>query len=264
MHEPRPTLAAPPDPKLPASLLPPGSNAVVFGRKGAGKTSLARWSLARHSRCLIVDPHREYSDLAVEIDSLDALPEYFERSEGRWRIAYHNDHLNDDFPTLCNVMYGVGDCHFLVDEADWFCTPLAIPYEFDRLVKYGRHRRITLCCLSRAPSEVHRNITRNAYECFAFSLQEPRDLEYLRAYCGEEFTGQLPGLPVLEGRRVSLADRTEPILAFRLTPGAGGGTLTPIGNGARRGGVIGPSRRRALPSAPDDDGPDEPGEGEPE
>lgn len=202
-----------------------------------------------------MDPHREYSDLAVEVDDLEKIPELLERSEGLFKIAFHNDQLNDDFPILCNVAYAIGGLHFVVDEADWFCTPHEIPPEFDRIIKYGRHRNITLCCASRRPSEMHRNITANAWECFAFSLQEPRDLDYLKVYAGEEFTASLPHLPTLEGRRANLANRDDPILAFRLTPGPGGGSLIVIGQGRMEEGAKPPSMRfRHVPSSSSENG----------
>jgi hypothetical protein len=206
---------------------------------------------------IVVDPHREYTDLAVEISSLEDLPEYFAHTEGRWKIAFHNDHLNNDFPILCNIIYSVANCHLLVDEADWFCTPLAIPSEFDRLVKYGRHRNLTLCCVSRRPSEIHRNITANSFRCFAFSIQEPRDVEYLKAFAGSDFTDSLPGLRVDPGPPVvchgiykNLEDRTQALVPVRLTPGPGGGTLTIENDGAGGRNIVPLRRRVSPPSSP--------------
>lgn len=187
--------------------LPLGSNAVIFGRKGSGKTTLARRLLAHHSRTLIVDPLREYGEVAVQVASPPDLAEYVV-SQARWRVAYHNEEMNREFEGLCRVAMALGNCLFLIEEADWFCDPTSIPEELERLVKYGRHHDIITLVISRRPSEVHRLLTSQAYAIYCFTTQEPRDLEYLGRLVGREFADGLGDLPPYHYRYQNLWDRS--------------------------------------------------------
>ncbi len=164
-------------------------------------------------RILIVDPHAEYGDLAVQVGDAAELEEYLRNAAGRWRVAYHNDRLEEDFPALCAAVYRLGRCLLLVDEVDMFCEPTWIPDEFARLVKYGRHPKVATLCISRAPAEVHRTITRQAWEIYCFAIAEPRDLDYLRKYgrLGPAFADGLAELPPFAYRRKDLLDPAAPI-----------------------------------------------------
>lgn len=206
----------------------PGANAVIFGRKGSGKTTLARALLQHHSRCLIVDPLREYGHDAVQVSTLPELADYLERTRGRWRVAYFNDHIAHDFDALCASAYTLGDCLFVVEEADWFCDPAQMPEGFERVIKYGRHQRCHVLAMSRRPSEVHRMLTSQAYEIYCFAMHEPRDLEYLSKLVGHDYAEELPQLAPLHYRYQNLWDRTQPfedkelsLPARRNSPAAG-------------------------------------------
>lgn len=182
-------------PHGPPTTLPPGSRAVVFGLTGSGKTRLVRSLLPSHSRCLIVDPLREYGADAVAVRSFDELEDYLAATHGAWRIAYQGEELDDEFDTLCDVAVSLGPCLFVVEEADMFCDPTSISERFEHLIKYGRHARTHPLCVSRTPSEMHRLLTRQAYEIYAFTIAEPRDLDYLRRYVSERFADGLAALP---------------------------------------------------------------------
>src|SRR5712691_11222615 len=117
----------------------PGSNAVIFGLKGSGKSTLARRLLIAHPRVLIVDPNREYGRVAVTIDSLSQLADYLEGTAGRWRVAYFNTRLEDEFELLCATAWAIGNLLFVVEEADRFCDASSIGDRFFTLINYGRH-----------------------------------------------------------------------------------------------------------------------------
>lgn len=158
----------------------------------------------------MIDPLREYGHDAVQVSDLEQLADYLERTRGRWRIAFWNDHIDEDFDALCGVAYALGDCLFVVEEADWFCEPSQMPEGFERVIKYGRHQRTHVLAISRRPSEVHRMVTSQAYEIYCFAMHEPRDLEYLSKLVGQEYAEGLPMLAPLHYRYQNLWDRTQP------------------------------------------------------
>src|SRR2546429_5264 len=96
-----------------------GQRGLTFGRQGSGKTSLLRSCLARRSgRVFVLDPYKEYIDLAVQVSSLADAAAYMRRAPN-WKLAYHNRHLNDDFEPICRGLMAVGgDCLFHIVEAE--------------------------------------------------------------------------------------------------------------------------------------------------
>lgn len=194
----------------------PGQNAVVFGLKGSGKTSLVRTLLLHHPRVLIVDPHREYGSVAVELSSSEQLTEYLEQTRGRWRIAYFNTHLEDDFELLCRAAWSIGNLLFVIEEVDRFCNPGWISDSLFQIVNYGRHapggelagsRPVDYLAVSRTPADVHRTLTRQAYEISCFTIAEPRDIDYLSRWVSRDFAEGLSSLPPFHHRFMDLYNR---------------------------------------------------------
>src|SRR5712692_2000968 len=201
----------------------PGQNACIFGLRGSGKSTLARQLMQSYPRVLIVDPHREHGRTdprvhytgAVEIGSLEQLVEYLGQTQGRWRIAYFNTALEQEFPRLCALAWELGDCLFVVEEVDRFCGPGRISPEFFDIVNYGRHapgppapeRPVDYLTISRYPAAVHIAVRSQAYEIYCFTMNEPAHVEYIAEVAGKEFAGGLQTLPPHHYRFLDLYDR---------------------------------------------------------
>lgn len=188
-------------------LLPKDGHLVVLGQTGLGKTALVRTLAKRASRrawcrILIADPHREYGQVAVGVQSLDELAVYLDQAGASWRVAYQGDDLDDAFPVLCEAAYQMGQTLLVAEEADFWCSPSQILPELAHALKYGRFREgrtegVIVCGVARRPSEVHRLLTSQARCVVSFGTVEPVDLEYLRRAVSVEFAAVLPALPPL-------------------------------------------------------------------
>lgn len=188
----------------------PGTNANVFGRKGSGKTHLVKRSLlAHHSRILIVDPLREYGDVAIQVQSLEQLADYLAGTAGTWRVTISNDRLEADLEAICEAAYELGDLLLVLEECSWWCSPSFIPDYLKRFVQYGRHRGVWPLAIARRPSEIHRMFTSEAYEVYCFTMQEPNDLDYLKKYVSASYAEAAQQLPPKVYLRQNLWDRTE-------------------------------------------------------
>lgn len=153
------------------------------------------------------------------MDGPEQLAAYLERAGRRWKVAYHNDHLNDDFPALCEAVYRMGHVLLVIDEVDWFTSPSYIDEAFERIVKYGRHVQVTTMTACRMPtSEMHPLIRKLAWEMYCFAVDEPADVDYLRKKIGPAFSEAVIQLPELECLRVNLLDRREPVRRLRVNP----------------------------------------------
>jgi hypothetical protein len=206
-----------------ADVLP--GHVLILGRKRSGKTTLASALLARRSRVLVVDPHREYSRMGVtvEVRSPEALQRAMHQSEGHWRFSYFSDMLAvehkgselEEFSFLCRAAYEIGDCTFCVEEAHWFCDPWRIPLDFEHLIKNSGHagegeRPVELVIVSQQPANIHSLCRSEASELYCFTIQEPNHVDWLRKYVSPDFAERARTLPPRVRLWQDLVDRAQP------------------------------------------------------
>ncbi len=218
----------------------PGQNACVVGTKGFGKTTLVHSLVALHPRVLIVDPHREYPNIAVEVRSRGELEDFLEVTGGSWRICYYNSNLENEFEQLCVIAANVGNLLFVVEDPERFCNPSWIGQDFYKIVDYGRHlpdddpgaRPVDFLICTRNAGSVNRAVTREAYEFYCFNTSEPRDIEWLQEKLSRELIAGLKTLPPHHYRFVDLYDRTRGVQEFVSDPAGGPGRNIPRPPGA--------------------------------
>ena len=185
-----------------ADLLPAWGHLVILGMTGSGKTALNRILLQGRTRVLVVDPKEEYVRECVQVTTGEELAAVVQASPGRWRIAYYNRHLEDDFPALALAATELGRVTFVVEETDWYCSPSFIDPALADLLKYGRPRYgqpntgVEVWCVSRRPGELNRLCTSQAMGVFCFQTCEARDKQYLVENVGSDFAADLCELPV--------------------------------------------------------------------
>ncbi|MBT9131216.1 MAG: hypothetical protein DDT42_01737 [candidate division WS2 bacterium] len=167
---------------------------VIFGRKGQGKTTLAKNLLKKATRLIIIDPMAQCSGEGEPISSLDSF--LTEITKPQFRIVYTSTELDYEIEKLLKMIFTIGNCWLLIDEIDFFCSPAYISEDLQKIVKYGRIRRINLVFTSRRPFEVHRLVTSQASDFYVFNIIEPRDIEYLNKI-----------LPPLEAKKVPSLDK---------------------------------------------------------
>lgn len=174
---------------------------VIVGKKGSGKTTLAKKLHAQASRRITIDPMWEYKD-GVIVTTFDDLVSYVRpRRFAQYSVILRTmDDVERDnvieflttgepnTPTLPNVT-------ILIDEIDRLCSPREITDELHRLVNYGRHYGVDLIAVSRRPRAMHRDITANADAIAIGQTQEPRDVDYLEEFVGPQLVAKARALP---------------------------------------------------------------------
>lgn len=160
--------------------------ALVLGQRGSGKSYLARNLIQEAKRLIIYDTLGEY-DTGINIENLGEFKEFFLKTyQGNFKICYQPVKPSADFDDVCDIVYECGDLTFLVEEIDTFCSAQEISESFANIIQRGRHRDITLIGVSQRPFGIPRLITSQAKIIYSFIHREPRDLEYLKAYIGDE------------------------------------------------------------------------------
>jgi len=177
---------------------------VVLGKKGSGKTFMAR-SLVKDKRRLVVyDPMRQFSSCGVVLGHFEDILSYISiNRRGPFRAVYQpeipldakDDVVRFEFIRICDLVNRLVDVYFLVDEID-NCLP---PRDrengfFKNMIQRGRHAAVSLVATTIRYTDTQRGLTAQADKIICFHTHEPSDVKYFRAYFGK-LADDLPNLP---------------------------------------------------------------------
>lgn len=216
---------------------------VILGKKGAGKSTVARSLILDKPRRIIIDPMWEHARLGVTVDDFDAMVRYIRPlRHGRYAVVLRTLDDDDRDRALALVTEGkptdppLPNCTLLVDEIDRMCSAHSIPAPLHRIVNYGRHFSVSLIALARRPRAMHRDITAMADRIIVGEMQEPADLEYLAEFIGESLAERASGLAPreflvwpddLENSNNERHDESEKPAAVAVSAGAGQAARAP-------------------------------------
>jgi len=196
-----------------------GAEAVIVGiagRRGSGKSTMARRLLERCHRLVIWDPMAEHSWCPNRLSSLVRLERFLAWADPQdsfaARYVPEQADLVEEFEDVCELVFDYGRLVFGVEEVAMLCTPGALPGQFDRLVRLGRHERVSMVWTAQRMVEVARRLTAATDYFVLFSHTEPRDLDGIAERCGAGVARQVAELP-RHGRVVwnAVEGRTESV-----------------------------------------------------
>lgn len=145
-----------------------------------GKTTLAKELTSSETRLVIFDHmNLEYSKGLI-FGSLDDWLGYRERSQAtkfRDILRFEDD---DEVSAALAFVWEHGNCTLLCEEVDTLCNPSWIDEHLQKIVKYGRHRNISLVAISRRLPEVSRMLSSQANCIITFAQAEGIDLGALK------------------------------------------------------------------------------------
>lgn len=173
---------------------------LIFGKRGSGKSYLAKKLIEKESRLVIFDTMSEYENGVIfgPENYNEFLNFWLKVYRGRFRLIYRPVKPDAEIERISDLVYNLGGCCFLVEEIDCYCTAYQISDTFASIIQRGRHKNITLIGITQRPYGIHRLLTSQAKEIFIFNTNEPRDREYLRTLLGQEIEPKLDALKQYE------------------------------------------------------------------
>ncbi|HUS71934.1 MAG TPA: hypothetical protein VMY06_02625 [Sedimentisphaerales bacterium] len=158
---------------------------LILGKRGSGKSYLAKKMVLQHSRYLIYDTLGEYTD-GVVIQSLAELSTFWEKVyRKKFRIIYQPLDPELEFDAICELVWQCENMTFLVEEVDRYARPLAMSLPFKEIIQRGRHHDITFIGVTQRPHGVDKLITSQAKAMYIFNTTEPRDIKYFQEVVGD-------------------------------------------------------------------------------
>lgn len=165
---------------------------VIFGKRGSGKTTLAKRLILGRKRIFIFDTLREYGVGLITYDIFKAMEFLVEREHKIFRISYSPElEEKKAFAYVCELLYSMKDFTFLVEEIDNYCSAQATPELLSKIIRYGRHQAISLITTARRTADVPRLLTSQATDFYIFAHHEPRDLDYFSHLFSSEISERI-------------------------------------------------------------------------
>jgi len=167
---------------------------LIFGKRGSGKSYLAKKEVQVCKRLLIYDTLGEYTE-GVVVESLIELKTFWTKVyAGNFRLIYRPLDPPAEFDVICDLVWELGDMTFLVEEIDCFCSVQSLGPSFKAIIQRGRHKDVTLIGITQRPASVARLLTSQAKEICIFNTNEPRDIKYFSELIGEAIVPKIAAL----------------------------------------------------------------------
>lgn len=172
--------------------------AVIVGRTGSGKTTLARVLCGGYRSLVVIDPKWRFElprTVTVVGSASDFAQVYPQRSQ---RVIYRpnpEDQDHADVDTVIRRILHYGRTALLIDEAMEYATVGRIMPAYKRAITQGRELFVPVISCTQRPIGVHNVILSEAEHMFAFDLQLEGDREKLVAGNGAAGFLERPGAP---------------------------------------------------------------------
>jgi len=171
---------------------------LIMGKRGSGKSYLAKKMIQAASRLLVYDPMGEYFGGVVVDDFLELRDFWLKVYRGRFRIIYRPIDAEAEFAPICRLAWACENLTFLIEEVQTFCNPRSICTDFKAIIAKGRKKEIEVIGVTQRPAEISKLLTSQAKEMYIFNTTEPNDIEYFKNTFGSEFVEKMSALQQYE------------------------------------------------------------------
>lgn len=160
---------------------------IVFGRTGSGKTTLVKKMIVGIDRLIIVDALNEYEGTTI-VYSLKEFANFFLQNPNikTFNIIcrFHNMDFNSNdaetFDKFFELVFHIGNLTLVVEESEIYISAKQQKNSFNNLVKYGRHKDISIIAVARRVTELSNELKAQMNECYSSNQVLIKDIVYLK------------------------------------------------------------------------------------
>lgn len=162
---------SPMDPEKTITLFYSKHGCIISGKRGCGKTSLAKKFCQDHWRIIYYDTLGKYTD-GVFTKDLQKFESFLAKVQhGNFRIIYRPLHpertIDCEFDSICELVNESKNLTFLVEHLDRYCDPspsTSLPLK--ELIRDGCDKRIKLIGTTQKPQSVDKRLINNAGQIY--------------------------------------------------------------------------------------------------
>lgn len=167
---------------------------LVMGRRGCGKSYLAKRLQELWPRKVIFDSLHEYQDECERANSFLEFCEIIARlksaSPDRFTLVVNFDieseHSQSEFDQMLRLCYYYGNIQVIIEEVQNFSSPHNLPHWLKNCLLTGRHQNLSLLFTTQRPGELNKTILSQCSHIFCGSLIEGNDLRYISAFLRQD------------------------------------------------------------------------------
>ena len=151
---------------------------LIFGRTGSGKTYFAKRLISGINRVIVIDRMFEYDD-GIIFYSINEMIDYIlihKPDKFKFICRFESDY---EIELLFKLCWYLKNLVLVVEESELYISPYTKQSEFLRLVRYGRHKSISIIAIARRVVELSNDVKANADKIITFKQILIKDLEYL-------------------------------------------------------------------------------------
>lgn len=151
---------------------------LVFGRTGSGKTFFVKKIIDKLHRVIIIDKMYEYDGDIIFYNLNDLINWFLKNKPATFKIVCRFESDND-IENLFKFVWFAKNLVLVVEESELYISPYQKQSEFLKLIRYGRHRSISIIAVARRVVELSNDVKANADKIITFKQILKKDLEYL-------------------------------------------------------------------------------------
>ncbi|MCU7841828.1 MAG: hypothetical protein KZQ94_20940 [Candidatus Thiodiazotropha sp. (ex Troendleina suluensis)] len=157
---------------------------VVCGGSGSGKSAWVKKQIARARRLLVWDVNDEYAGLRIT-NRRDLISAVKGNKTKSFKIRYVPSVVTaEEFSFFCDVAFIAGNLVVVAEETADVTSPSKAPPGWGKVVRRGRHQRLTVYGITQRPAESDKTIIGNATLIHCCMLKRAEDRKYMAREMG--------------------------------------------------------------------------------
>ena len=206
--------------------LPPCQIVAVFGPVASGKTYLLKQWLKTQSRVVAFDSTGEMTrepDFQECFASPRKLFDMIQTSPYYFRVAYTpGTDVRTDFSWCVKAMWQFDAVKLLaVDECHLVFPNNAIGDDTEMLLRFARHAKLGLICMSQRIADVHKLLTSSARTTVLFRIRDARDYDAISDRWGRDVAEHVRNLrPLIHDDSTGITKQVPQAVVITQTEGA--------------------------------------------
>lgn len=165
---------------------------LVLGRRGCGKSFLAKNIQKMWPRRVIIDVLNEYTD-GIKVKTFDQFCAqmllFKEQKTPAFVLIFqvdHETHISETlFDEILRVCFYFGNIQVVVEEIQEHSSPHQLGHWLKKCLFVGRHQKLSLLFTTQRPGMLNKSILSQCMHVFCGSLIDGNDIRYVSGFLGE-------------------------------------------------------------------------------